>query len=119
MARLLIGGLVGGLILFFWQFLSWSILDVHAANFNYTPQEKAVIDCLSANLTDGEYFIPGMPPGMSAEEHTKIQEASVGKPWATINYRSKFEVNMASNMIRGFGCTCFLGFNRSVLGLVA
>jgi len=102
MKKLIIGGLVGGLILFLWQFLSWSILNVHAANFGYTSNEKAVIDCLSANLKDGEYYIPGMPPGTSAEDHAKIQENAVGKPWARINYRSSFDVNMGMNMTRGF-----------------
>jgi len=102
MGRLLIGGLVGGLILFIWQFLSWSMLNVHAKNFTYSPNEQAVIDCLSANLSDGEYFIPGNPPGATAEQMAANQENAIGKPWAKINYRSSFEMNMGMNMARGF-----------------
>ncbi len=102
MKKLLIGGIVGGLILFIWQFLSWSMLNVHAANFTYTPNQQQVIDCLSANLTDGEYFIPGVPPDASSEEYAEYQKNAVGKPWAKVNYRSSFNVNMGMNMIRGF-----------------
>ncbi len=102
MGRLLVGGLVGGLILFIWQFLSWSMLNVHAENFKYSENEQAVIDCLSANLKSGEYFIPGNPPGASSEELTKIRKNAIGKPWAKINYREQYNVNMGLNMARGF-----------------
>jgi len=103
MTRLLVGGLVGGLILFFWQFLSWSMLNVHGENFTYTPNEKAIMECLNANLSEGgEYFIPGMPPGMSSEEHMQLQMEAAGKPWAKINYRKSFSDNMVPNMIKGF-----------------
>lgn len=102
MLRLLIGGLVGGLILFIWQFMSWTFLEIHAVENTYTPNQQKVIDCLSANLEEGEFMIPGIPPGTSAEKREELGLQMAGKPWAKIKYGSSFEVNMGMNMLRGF-----------------
>jgi hypothetical protein len=102
MLRLLVGGLVGGLILFFWQFLSWNMLNVHGENLQYTPHQQEVLDCLSAHLEDGEYMIPAKPPEMSQAEFHEMGEQFIGKPWASINYHKSFAVDMPMNLARGF-----------------
>ena len=102
MKKLIIGALVGGLLLFIWQFLSWTKLNVHRAEFGYTANQDAVIAALNENLEEGTYMIPGMAPGATKEEQTAAHESAIGKPWALINYHNSYDTNMTMNMIRGF-----------------
>lgn len=103
MKNQLIATLVGALILFFWQFLSWSALNIHGAEQSYTPQQEKVLQALSdVNLEEGHYFLPTVPPGSSASEHQAVMEANNGKPWARLSYYSKMETNMGMNLFRGF-----------------
>jgi hypothetical protein len=103
MKKILVGSLVGGLLLFIWQTLSWMVMDLHAKAHSYTDNQQAVIDGLSTQLpAEGTYMIPGPKPGTTMEEHQKVVEAWKGKPWAMITYHKSFEINMVSNIIRGF-----------------
>lgn len=101
--KLIIGALVGGLLVFFWQFLSWSMLNVHASNQQYTANQDAILTCLSSNLPEGgSYFLPNVPPGTTQEDQQKIMESSIGKPWAQISYHKSMNMSMGMNMTRGF-----------------
>jgi len=102
MKKQLIATLVGGLILFFWQFLSWSVLNVHAANFQYTANQDKIMETLVQNLDEGSYMLPQAPPGSSPEEQQAYMESQSGKPWTTISYHKAFNTNMGMNMFRGF-----------------
>lgn len=103
MKKLIVGALVGGLILFIWQFLSWSLLNIHLPEMQYSPAQEEILNALSkANLEDGGYFLPSAPQGTSMEEMEKMQNEAIGKPWATITYHKSFEISMAMNLIRGF-----------------
>lgn len=102
MKKHLIASLVGALILFIWQFLSWSVLNVHGAENAYTPNQDAILEFLSQNLEEGEYFLPTAPPGAPQEEYQNLMEESIGKPWARISYHAEMEMSMGLNLIRGF-----------------
>ena len=103
MQKQIIGALVGASILFIWQFLSFGMLNLHGAEGQYTPNQEQILECLSQNLTEsGQYFLPGVPPGSSAEEYQAAMESGMGKPWAQINYHPKMEMSMPLNMARGF-----------------
>ncbi len=103
MKKLIIGALVGGLILFFWQFLSFGLLNVHASGSQYTPNQDAILEVLNANLTeDGTYFLPRVEPGASAEEEQAFMTQQLGKPWAVVSYRKAFNLNFGMNLFRGF-----------------
>ena len=101
MKKQLIATLVGGLILFIWQFLSWSALSVHANEFQYTPNQDKIMEALSQNLEDGGYFLPGVAPGATNEEKETAMKNSIGKPWATIHYHKAMQMNMGMNLTRG------------------
>lgn len=102
MKKLLIGAMVGGIILFFWQFLSWSILNVHLSTMAYTPSQDAILECLEANLSeDGFFFMPTVSPGSSSAEAQAKMEESIGKPWAQVYYHKAMKNNMGMNMFRG------------------
>lgn len=103
MKKSLIAALVGAIILFIWQFLSWSILPVHQADYGYAANQDRIMEALNQNLTeDGTYFIPNVAPGTSNEEAQAFMESNAGKPWASINYRKSFNTDMGMNMTRGF-----------------
>lgn len=102
MKNLLIGALVGALILFIWQFLSWSLLDLHGGQMDHHPNQDSVLSVLETQLDEGTYFMPRLERGASGEENQAYYAEKMGKPWAVVSYYESMEYNMASNMIRGF-----------------
>jgi hypothetical protein len=102
MKKTIIGTLVGGIILFMWQFASWTFLDLHRPAQDYTPKQDSIMAFLSANIEkEGGYYLPNLPKGASSEEMDKAMTDNMGKPWATIQYHSKQDMNMGLNMARG------------------
>ncbi|MBK6566417.1 MAG: hypothetical protein IPG18_14725 [Saprospiraceae bacterium] len=101
MQKLIIGSLVGGILLFFWQFLSWGVLDLHRPTSQHTVNQDSILTCLAKNIEPGFYFIPNTPPGVSSEEQQKFMESQAGKPWAQVYYHKSFNTSMSGNMIRG------------------
>ncbi len=103
MNKALVGALVGGLILFIWQFLSWSALGIHSSDMAYTPAQDQVLECLnSSGIEEGTYFLPNVAPGTSSEDQQALFEASMGKPWAVVSYHKEMSNNMVMNMVRGY-----------------
>lgn len=102
MKKQLIATLVGGLLLFVWQFLSWSMLNVHKSEFGYTANQDKIMEALNGNLEEGGYFLPNLPPGSSHADEQAFMENSVGKPWATIQYHKAMQISMGMNMFRAF-----------------
>ena len=101
MKKQLIATLVGGLILFIWQFLSWSLLNVHAPELQYTANQDKVMEALTANLEEGSYFIPNVPPGSGPEVEQEYMKNNIGKPWAIVSYHRSMDMSMGMNMFRG------------------
>ena len=111
MKKWLIGSFVGAILVFAWQFLSWTILPVHSGEAKYTPAQNEIMNSLSASLKeDGVYMVPTVQPGASMDEHQKLMNEMNGKPWATVIYRNAYEPDMAMQMIRGFLVDWFLVF---------
>jgi hypothetical protein len=101
MKKRLIAALVGGLIIFFWQFLSNAALDLHRPAQQYTANQDSILNYLSTHLKEGKYFLPTFPAGASSEEMQQSMEKSMGKPWAIIDYKESMTTNMGMNMTRG------------------
>jgi len=103
MKKQLIATLVGAIILFVWQFLSWALLPIHQSEYGYTPNQDKIMEVLNQNLTEkGTYFMPGVPPGTPHAEAEAAMAGNIGKPWASISYHKSFSVDMGMNMVRGF-----------------
>lgn len=101
MKKTIVGALVGGIILFMWQFASWTALKLHLPAQGYTAKQDTILQALSANLEkEGGYLLPTAPAGTSFEDMEKLSEKSIGKPWAIIQYHSSLEYNMGLNMAR-------------------
>src|SRR5215213_4465731 len=102
MKKTIIGAVVGGLILFIWQFLSFALVNIHKPAQDYTDKQDAIMTFLnSQGLKEGGYILPSLPEGSTMDDHEKAMKAAEGKPWASIQYHQKMENDMVVNMIRG------------------
>jgi hypothetical protein len=103
MKKLGIAALVGGIIIFIWQTLSWTaILNLHHASQEYTPRQDTIMSFLNTQFSeDGSYFLPGVPKGASSDEMEKAMNANMGKPWMQIQYHKEQKMNMGANITRG------------------
>lgn len=102
MKKQIIATLVAGVLIFLWQFLSWSLVGVHADDMKYTASQDTLLSVLSQHLSEGgTYFLPTVPPGSSSQESQAAMQAAEGKPWATISYHAAMRTGMGMNMVRG------------------
>ena len=105
MKKTIIGSLVGPIIIFLWQFLSFAAVNLHKPAQQYTEKQEAIMSFLNnQGLQEGGYFMPGLPETATRAEMEAAMKATDGKPWARIEYHNKAENNtnaMIMNMIRG------------------
>ncbi|MBK9485026.1 MAG: hypothetical protein IPO01_07365 [Chitinophagaceae bacterium] len=106
MKKTIIGAIVGGIILFLWQFLSWTMLNRHDARQRYTPKQDSIMAYLNTQFSeDGGYMMPRFAPGTSNEEMEKQMKAIEGKPWAEVVYHKsmpgmdKMFMNMGRSLV--------------------
>jgi len=104
MKKAVIGSIVGALIIFIWQFLSFALLNFHKPAQQYTDKQDAIMSFLASNeLKDGGYFMPNVPSTTSNEEAEAVMKKFDGKPWARIEYHNAAENSMNAmivNMVR-------------------
>lgn len=101
MKKTIVGVLVGALILFIWQFISWGAVNLHSGMQQHTPKQTEILKYLGDNLEEGFYMLPVSPPGTSSEDMQKQMEESNGKPWAQIYYHKAMDTGMGMNLVRG------------------
>jgi hypothetical protein len=103
MKKVLIGAIVGGLIIFIWQFLSFALINFHKPAQQYTEKQDAIMNFLnSQQLAEGGYIIPSLPDNATMDDHEQLMKTAEGKPWVNIQYHNSLKTNMVMNMIRGF-----------------
>ena len=68
MMRTAVAGVVGGLVLFLWSFLSWVVLPIHTPTIKQLPQEDTVMSMMRANMPDkGVYYFPQISPSAAKD----------------------------------------------------
>lgn len=103
MKNSLLFALLGGTLLFFWQFLSFAGANLHDSAQAYTPQQDTVLAFLeSVGMEEGQYMMPRAANGSSAEEYQAMWEQTLGKPWVKLTYYGERSDNMLRNMLRGW-----------------
>ena len=104
MKKAIIGSIVGALIIFIWQFLSFALLNFHKPAQQYTDKQDAIMSFLaSQELKDGGYFMPNVPSTTSNEDAQEVMKKFDGKPWSRIEYHNVAENStnaMVMNMVR-------------------
>jgi hypothetical protein len=115
MKKMIIGSLVGGIILFAWQFLTWGMLNLHEAQQKYTPKQDSVLAYLGTQFSeDAAYMMPTFPPGTSREDMEKQMKTTEGKPWAQVVYHksmpgmNKMYMNMGRGLLVNILIMCML-----------
>ena len=104
MKKSIVGAIVGGLLIFIWQTLSWTMLDLHRPVQNYSAKQDTIMNFLSAHLEQGGYLLPTVPKGATMDEGMKMGEKMLGKPWASVQYHKSYDLaanDMYMNMVRG------------------
>lgn len=106
MKKTIIGAVVGGLLIFAWQFMTWGFLNLHEAQQRYTPKQDSILSYLNTQFSeDGAYMLPTFPPGTSRDEMEVKMKDMVGKPWAHVVYHKsapgmdKMLMNMGRNLL--------------------
>jgi hypothetical protein len=103
MKKWIIGSLVGAILVFAWQFLSWSLLGIHGGEEKYTASQDQILSALnSSGLAEGQYRLPNAPPGATMDEQQNLMKQNEGKPWARVLYTKSASASMTSPMIMGF-----------------
>jgi len=106
MKRYIVGSVIGAIIIFGWQGLSWMVVGVHDGGMKYHPAQKEIMNVLSANTTEeGLYMLPN---AATKDEHEAVMKEMEGKPWASIIYHKSFKPDMTMLMIRAFLVDIFL-----------
>ena len=69
MLKVLLGGLIGGLVAFGWGAVSHLVLDIGGMGIEQLPRETAVMESLSEKISEpGLYVFPGVPAGVKLSE---------------------------------------------------
>jgi hypothetical protein len=84
MTRITVGGVLAGLVMFFWSFIAHMVLPIGSMGLSSTPGEDAVLAAMKTNAsTDGMYFLPGYEYMQSLSkpmaEQQKAMEAIAAK----------------------------------------
>src|SRR5689334_16262154 len=95
--RILLAGILGGVVMFIWSFVAHEVLPLGEMGIKMMPKEDAVSSALQTNLGDnpGFYIFPsgGMTPGMSGKEKEaamkKAEEQMASGAAGLLIYRPK------------------------------
>ncbi|HHS95034.1 MAG TPA: hypothetical protein ENJ45_00470 [Phaeodactylibacter sp.] len=103
MKKQITAALVGGFILFLWQFISWAMLGIHEPSQLHSPNQEAILECLNQNLSEeGTYFMPRLALDAPSEDQEAFYQKQEGKPWAIVSYHKNMQNTMGMNLGRGF-----------------
>jgi uncharacterized membrane protein len=102
----IIGSIVGAIIVFAWQGLSWMVIGIHDSQMKYTPAQKEIMNVISSNLTEEGLY--SMPSAATKKEQQDMMKEMEGNPWATVIYHRQYHSDVAMRMIRGFLVDLFL-----------
>jgi len=103
MKRQILFTVIGAVIIFVWQFLSFAMPNFHKSATEYTAKQGEILQKLEElGLEEGQYFLGQPDPSLSKEEQEAMYAEFDGKPWAVINYQKSMSMEMAMPMIRGF-----------------
>jgi hypothetical protein len=81
MAKILIGGVVGGLVIFFWGFVSHMLLPIGEMGMRAIPHEEGIAAAMKNDVLEpGLYFVPGRDMSKKlTEEEMQAHTEKIGK----------------------------------------
>ncbi|NVO21251.1 MAG: hypothetical protein HXX13_16230 [Bacteroidetes bacterium] len=103
MKKKILFSVIGAVVIFVWQFLSFAMPNFHKSSSRYTAVQDSILDKLSAlNLEEGMYMLRQPDPSLSFDKQKEQMAQMEGKSWAVLNYHKTNSMSMAMNMFRGF-----------------
>lgn len=103
MKKSLLFALIGGVIIFVWQFISFAIPNFHKAGMEYSPVQDEVLAAIEkSGMKEGMYMLGQPSPDLPKEDYDAAMKTYEGKPWGILNYQLDSSMSMALNMFRGF-----------------
>ena len=103
MKKKILFSLLGAVIIFLWQFISFALVNLHQSSMEYTTAQEEILQALEASgLQEGMYFLGQPDPSLSPDERDIESKKFAGKPFAIINYQKSMSMDMVMPMIRGF-----------------
>ena len=116
--RILLAGILGGVILFIWNFVAHDLLPLGYMGVKTMSNEDAVRSALDTNLGDtpGFYIFPsgGYTPGMSGEQKKevmkKVAEQTAQGAAGLLIYRPKRVFNFPKRLAEQFATDVFLAW---------
>lgn len=116
MMKTILTTIVGGIILFTWQMVSWQVLKIHSPQTSYTAYQDKILEVLDdLNIQEGEYVLPTYQPNASKDEVNAYMEKYMGKPWATLRYQKKLSNEIGMNLFRGIVMNILIVFSLCLL----
>ena len=69
--RIIVSGVVGGLVLFVWGAIAWMVLPLHNAGIKRLPGEDVILGMIQGNVTEAGFYLfpcPDILPGMTRQQ---------------------------------------------------
>jgi hypothetical protein len=109
-ARILLAGILGGVVMFFWNFVAHDMLPLGEMGVSVLPNEEAVTAALQTSLADnpGFFVFPsgGLTPGATSEQKKaamkKAEEQMAAGAAGVLIYRPKRIFNFPKRLIIQF-----------------
>lgn len=104
--RILVAGLIGGLVIFIWSAIAHTALPIGEAGFKVPAQQEAVLAALSRSTAgEGVYMYPSMAMEQYRDEAASaaFEQRSRGKPYAFVIYQpggNPVNQSMTPNLIK-------------------
>ena len=97
----IIAAVVAGLVMFFWGFVSWTVLSWHSTDVHNFTDEQAVMEVMNDNApASGVYFLPSSEADMAP-----------GKPSAMANVmKNGYEGGMTKMMVQGVVASILMAY---------
>lgn len=98
MKKHLLFSIIGGIIIFAWQFLSYAMPNFHKNANEYTPLQDTLLSTFQAvGLEEGMYML-GQP---NPDDPDATYDMSESSTWAVVNYQIDVPNSMTMPMVRG------------------
>lgn len=102
MKRILMAALVGAVLLWGWQFVSYAFPNFHYPALQYTPLQDSILPYLEKlQLPEGGYVMPNVAKD-DFEGGKKLMNEMPGKRWATLQYYHKHDMSMGISSLKAF-----------------
>lgn len=103
MKKIIIAGIIGGIVITLWGFIAWMGLNFHQDTMKTCPEDEIISHIFVNSLKDeGVYVIPAMPDAQTEDAQKIWQEKIKSGPIATIFFRpTGGDPSMTKNIIVG------------------